>query len=73
MRRANFLKNKIYCECDDDDELHLDKDWVENVVHLLWTKRGSRVNKGNANTLFFDKNIFYNNIEGEICEILRIF
>ena len=54
MRKANFLKNKIYCEYDDDDELHLDKDWVENVVldHLLWTK-SFRVNKGNANTLFF--------------------
>ena len=54
MRKANFLKNKINCEYDDDDEVHLDKDWVENVVldHLLWTK-SFRVNKGNANTLFF--------------------
>ena len=26
-----------------------------------------------VNTLFFNKNIFYKNIEAEICEILRIF
>ena len=65
MRKANFLKNKINCEYDDDDEVRLDKDWVENVVldHLLWTK-SFRVNKGNANTLFFFyKNIFYKNID----------
>ena len=78
MRKANFLKNKIYCEFDDDDELHLDKDWVENVVldHLLWTK-SFRVNKGNANTLFFFIRIYFIrisiNIEAEICDILKIF
>ena len=65
---------KVYIRNKSDQQIHiLDRSIISSIEASHSRIAGFSESKVSQYTLFFYKNIFYKNIEAEICEILRIF